>query len=65
MSRPPLRLIVGCAGKPFDWAGATCTRTLWRDGTLFECVKFKGTTAGFNEEDLERFIAKFPIEALL
>lgn len=48
-------------GKPLDLSKATCTRTL-PDGHLFELVNLNGGDDGLREEDLERFIQRFPIE---
>ena len=62
VSREPLRFVVSHAGKPLDLSKATCTRTLWPDGHLFELVNLNGGDDGLREEDLERFIQSFPIE---
>ena len=58
----PFRVIVSHAGKRFDLATATCERTLCSDGSLLEIVKFGGSGRELTGEDLERFIASFPIE---
>jgi uncharacterized protein with ParB-like and HNH nuclease domain len=43
-------------------AKATCTRTIWPNGQLFEFVNLNGTDYGLSKEDLEKFIQSFPIE---
>jgi len=62
VSREPFRLVVSHAGKPLDLAKATCTRTIWPNGQLFEFVNLNGTDYGLSKEDLEKFIQSCPIE---
>ena len=57
------RVVVSHAGEPFDLAKATCTRTLMPDGRLMEIVNLNGCRESLSDEDLERFIQSFPIEA--
>ncbi len=45
-------------------ANSTCRRTLSADGQLTEIVHIEGGVDDFTNEDLERFIAGFPIERL-
>jgi hypothetical protein len=45
--------------------GATCRRSLWPDGTLFELVRLDHCRVGHDEltsAELDRFIAGFQIE---
>jgi hypothetical protein len=63
VSKPPFRLIMSRAGEPFDRATATCQRTLSSNGTLSEIVTFGGCGDELTGDELERFIASFPIEA--
>jgi hypothetical protein len=35
------------------------------DGNLHELITLNGTSEGISEEDLDRFVAKFPIEPLV
>jgi hypothetical protein len=63
VAREPFRMVVSHAGKPLDLAKATCTRTLMPDGQLMELVNLHGSNYGLSDEDLERFIQSFPIEA--
>ena len=58
----PFRVVVSHAGKPLDLAKATCTRTIWPNGQLFEFVNLNGTDHGLSKEDLEKFIQSFPVE---
>jgi hypothetical protein len=63
VSREPFRVVVSRAGKRFDLAKVTCTRTLMPDGQLMELVNLNGSSDGLREEDLERFVQSFPIES--
>jgi len=60
--KEPLRMVVSHAGEPLDLSKATCTRTIWPNGQLFELVNLHGTDEGLSREDLESFIQSFPIE---
>ena len=62
VERGRLRVVVSRAGKPFDLATATCTRTLMTDGGLMEIVNVNGSGHDLSDEELERFIQSFPIE---
>jgi len=62
ISLEPFRVVVSHAGKPLDLAKATCTRTIWQNGQLFEFVNLNGSDYGLKDEDLETFIHGFPIE---
>ena len=60
--KTPLRVIVGgCFGVP-DLATSTCWRTRSSNGQLIEYVRLEGCTDEISEEELERWIANFPIE---
>ena len=62
VSREPFRVVVSHAGKPFDLATATCTRTLMQDGGLLEIVNVNGSGNDLSDEELEEFIQSHPIE---
>ena len=62
IERGRFRIVVSHAGKPFDLATATCTRTLMPDGGLMEIVNVNGSGHDLSDEELERFIQSFPIE---
>jgi hypothetical protein len=45
--------------------GATCMRTLWPNGTLFEMVQFHKSSGGPDEltqDELDRWVESFPIQ---
>ncbi|MCU1338353.1 MAG: hypothetical protein JWO19_3934 [Bryobacterales bacterium] len=63
VAREPLRVVVSHAGEPLDLSKATCMRTLWPNGQLMEYVNLNGANYGLRDEDLERFIQSFPINA--
>jgi hypothetical protein len=62
VSNNRIRVVVTRVGPRLDLAKATCSRTVWPDGQLFELVKLNSTREGLSEEDLESFIQSFPIE---
>jgi hypothetical protein len=57
-----LRFVVTFAGKgPLNLAKSRCRRTLC-DGALSEMVYLEGPREEISDENLEKFIATFPIE---
>ena len=62
VERGRFQIVVSHAGRPFDLATATCTRTLMPDGGLMEIVNMNGSGHDLSDEELERFIQSFPIE---
>ena len=62
IERGRFRIVVSHAGKPFNLATATCTRTLMPDGGLMEIVNLNGSGQDLSDEELERFIQSHPIE---
>src|SRR5271169_236334 len=60
------RYLICRAGAKRTLDGATCQRTLWPDGTLFEMVRFRPNKDGpeVTDDELERWIATFPVEGL-
>ena len=61
------RYLVSMSGSKLSLEGATCQRSLWSDGTLFEMVLFPEHHAGADEvtdDELERWIATFPVQGL-
>ena len=65
IERGRFRIVVSHAGKPFNLATATCTRTLMPDGGLMEIVNVNGSGHDLSDEELERFIQSHPIEGHL
>ena len=55
------RLIVRPMGRPLDLEQSRCTRTLSADGCLAELVDLNGDDPMPSEEELNRFVARFPI----
>ena len=56
------RVIVSVIGRPTHLEAATCERSWWPDGTLFELVRLGGGDSPLIEAQLERFIRKVPID---
>jgi hypothetical protein len=60
-SKSSLRIIVTRAGsEPANLVTSTCTRYV-RDGVLTEVVDLDGARGSIGDEELEKFIASFPI----
>jgi len=57
-----VRLVVSCVCGPPNLATSTCSRRLGPDGALTEVVYLDGCGDDLSSEDLERFIAAFPIQ---
>ena len=56
-------VVVSALGSPLNLAGSTCRRTLAADGSITELVHLDGCRDGLTDDELERFIQTFPIEA--
>ena len=50
------------SGRPLNLANSTCKRTLGANGLLTEIVDLDGSDQGLTDEDLEEFVASFPVE---
>jgi len=64
-ARKCLRLIVCRYGAKTSLENATCKRTLGPDGTVMELVELYGSNEGperVTAEELDRWVASFPIE---
>jgi hypothetical protein len=64
-ARKCLRLIVCRYGAKTTLENATCKRTLSPDGTVMEFVEVFGSNEGpdrVTDEELDRWVASFPIE---
>jgi hypothetical protein len=58
-----LRIIVTRAGsEPANLVTSTCTRYV-RDGVLTEVVDLDGARGSISDEELETFVARFPIHS--
>ena len=57
-------MVIEMAGSTPSLEGATCMRTQWPDGTLFETVRFNKRNDGPDEltqDELDRWVDTFPI----
>jgi hypothetical protein len=57
-------MMISMAGAEPSLEDATCKRTLWPDGTLFELVEFNKHNDGPDEltdEELDRWLEGFPV----
>lgn len=59
-----LLVVVSALGRPLNLAGSTCRRTLGLDGSILDHVHLDGSRDGLTDEELDRFIERFPIESL-
>jgi hypothetical protein len=63
-SRHHFRLVFSSIGREESLEDATCRRTFWPNGTLFEMVNLKGSKEGhgrLSDEELDRWVESFPI----
>ena len=64
-SQPRFRIVVRRLDREPGLEQATCRRTLWPNGTLFESVYLGASGSdGFTDEEFERWIESFPIGAV-
>ena len=57
-----VRIVIrSVCGSP-NLSTSSCTRTLGPDGALTEVVHLDGGRDGLNDQDLETFIASFPVQ---
>jgi len=57
----PFRIIVTGVGR-LNLAESRCTRTLSENGGVTEVVWLNGSSNDLSEEELEKFIASFPVQ---
>ena len=63
-SKPALRFVVAFPWKgPINWAASTCSRTRYSDGGLTEVVHLEGDSRRISKQELDAFVARFPIKA--
>jgi len=55
-------VVISTGVSPLNLAESNCTRTLCPNGVVTEVVKLEGRREDLTDEELEAFIAKFPIE---
>jgi hypothetical protein len=63
VSKEPFRVLIRSVCGPPNLATSTCERRLGRDAQLTEIVHLDGGRDDFTDEQLEKWIATFPIEA--
>ena len=56
-----VRVMISSGGDP-DWERSTCRRRLIPGGALMEFVDLEGGGEDLDRDELERFVARFPIE---
>jgi hypothetical protein len=61
-ARVPMRVVISGVGMPLNLEKSTCTRTLAANGLLTEIVQLDGRREDLTDEELENFVAEFPIE---
>jgi hypothetical protein len=61
--RERLLVVVSGVGRPLNLAGSTCRRRLAPDGSIVDHVHLDGSRDGLTDDELDRFIECFPIEA--
>jgi hypothetical protein len=60
-------MVIRIAGSKPSLEVATCSRTLWPDGTLFEMVQFNQHNEGSDEptdQELDSWVESFPVEVV-
>jgi hypothetical protein len=62
--RDRLRLIVCAMDHDLSLETSTCTRSLCANGTLMEVVRLDGIRGDLTDEELDRFVAGFPVTIL-
>jgi hypothetical protein len=58
-------MTISMAGSEPSLEDATCRRTLWSDGTLFEMIEFNAHNTGpdeLTEEELDAWLESFPVD---
>jgi len=61
-STPGMRVVISACGKPLNLAGSTCERRLGPDGAITEIVRLDGSRDHITNEELDRFVAGFPVQ---
>jgi len=61
--RRTLRVVVGYDSGPAKLETSKCHRRLDRNGLLYEVLELDGGCEDLEDEDVDRFIEGFPIEA--
>ena len=61
-ARQRFRVVVCAIGRSLNLANSTCKRTLAEDGLLTEVVRLDGSRDDLTDEELDRFVASFPLQ---
>jgi hypothetical protein len=61
-SNQRFRIVASTSGRPLNLANSTCRRTLAPNGLMTQIVTLDGSDQGLTDEDLEEFVASFPVE---
>ena len=59
--RQHIRVVVGALGRALNLAESTCSRTLDASGLLTEMVELNGDGQGLSREEIDRFVARYPV----
>ena len=57
-----IRVVVSALGRELNLAESTCSRTLDASGLLTEMVELNGDGQELSREELDRFVARFPVQ---
>jgi len=57
------RFVFSRVDKPLNWATSKCTRTRQTNGSLFEFVTLDGSDHDLTDDELDRFVERFPVVA--
>jgi hypothetical protein len=60
--REPVRVVISGVGSPLNLEKSTCRWTLATNGLLTELVHLDGRRGDLTDEELDRWIASFPME---
>jgi len=55
------RVVVSAIARPLNLEKSRCTRTLGSDGRITEFVLLDGSRDYISDEELDRFVASFPV----
>ena len=62
--RHHIRLVVSGMDSDLTLEASTCHRTLTASGCLIEAVRLDGRRDGLTDEELQKFVKSFPVEAI-
>jgi len=62
--RDRFRIVVSRMDRTLNLESSSCTRMLTSDGYLMETIRLDGIRGGLTDEELDRFVERFPIQQL-